>query len=374
MPEKIRILCIVSAMNAGGAETFLMKLYRNIDRTRYQMDFCVNVLEKGFYDDEIKELGGKIYRIPCKTENLYKFKKALSETIKKYHYKYVFRITSNAMGFLDLKIAKKAGAECCIARSSNSSDGGSIGSIISHKAGRLLYGKYVDIALAPSDLAAAYTFGKKAYKNGTVRILHNAVDLNHFHYDEPGREKIRKEFSIPSDAKVFGHIGRFASQKNHSFLAEIFRDIYARNKNAIFLLVGEGELRPEFEKKIIGAGMQDNVIFAGVRSDIPQLLSAMDVFVFPSLYEGMPNTVIEAQATGLPCVISDTITKEADITGLVHYVPLNSLPEKWADIAIKQLEISREDQTRCFRENKYDIGSTVREFENILDEGKACRH
>lgn len=369
MEEVNRVLCLISAMNTGGAETFLMKLYRNMDRSRYQMDFCVTVSEKGFYDDEIEELGGKIYRIPRKTENLYRFKSALSDVVKNNNYKYVLRITSNAMGFLDLKIAKKAGAECCIARSSNSSDGGSMRSIISHKIGSLLYRKYIDIALAPSDLAASYTFGKKAYESGIVHILHNAVDLKRFHYDEEARKEIRTEFSIIPDAKVFGHVGRFAEQKNHIFLAEIFKEISIKNENAVFLLVGDGELRAMFEKKIEETGIKGRVIFAGVRADIPRLLSAMDVFVFPSFYEGMPNTVIEAQATGLPCVISDTITNEADITGLVQYMSLDRSPKEWADLSIRQLKLKRENQEICFREKKYDIESTVIEFENILNEG-----
>lgn len=361
-----RLLCIMNNMNAGGAETFLMKIYRNIDKTKYQFDFCINVKEKCFHEDEILKLGGKIFRIPSKTENMKEFKQHLTDVIKRNKYEYVLRITSNAMGFLDLKVAKKAGAKVCCARSSNSSDGAGTKSKVAHTLGRLLYKKYVDVAFAPSDLAASYTFGKKAYKNGKVHILHNAVDLDVFHYDEDARNKVRKEFGIGSDVNVFGHIGRFMEQKNHMFLADIFKCVKEINSNAVLLLVGDGNLKEQFEKKAIELGIKDSIIFTGIRSDIPALLSAMDVFVFPSLYEGMPNTVIEAQATGLPCVIADTITREANITDLVEYLSLSDSAEHWAQISIQKLCLKRSDTKQAFVENKYNIQSLTKEFKRII--------
>ena len=165
-------------MNAGGAETFLMKIYRQLDKTKYQMDFCINVPNKCFYEDEIISLGGKIYRIPSKSESFQLYKKKLFEVVNSNGYKYVLRIASNGASFIDLKIAKKAGASVCAVRSSNSSDGKGLKVKIAHRLGRVLYGKYVDVRIAPSDLAAIYTFGERAYKNGEVNILHNALDLD----------------------------------------------------------------------------------------------------------------------------------------------------------------------------------------------------
>jgi len=140
-----RLLCLVSAMNAGGAETFLMKLYRQLDKTKYQMDFCVNIFEEGYYDEEIRRLGGKIYQIPSKSSNAKEFSLQLRDIVSKEGYEYVLRITSNALGFMDLKIAKKAGAKVCVARSSNSSDGGSLKFKIAHLIGKFLYGRYIDV-------------------------------------------------------------------------------------------------------------------------------------------------------------------------------------------------------------------------------------
>ena len=362
-----KVLCLIGSMNTGGAETFLMKVYRAIDTTKYQMDFCVNVKEKGYYDDEIESRGGRIYRIPSKSENIKEFKKSLTDIIQKEKYEYVFRITSNCAGFMDLKIAKKAGAKVCSGRSSNSSDGNSIKAKIVHRLGRWLYGKYVDVKFAPSVLAAEYTFGKKAYRKGQVELLHNGVDLNVFKFDEEDRKAIREEFNISDEKVLVGHVGRFMTQKNHSFLIEIFSEIKKQNTNAVLMLVGgNGDLEGQVRAKIAQLGLDGSVIFTGVRSDIPKIFSAMDVFVFPSLYEGMPNTVIEAQATGLPCVIADTITREADITGLVQYLPLKDTSEKWASVALSAISKERKNTKSDFINNKYDIESVAQEFVRLV--------
>jgi glycosyltransferase involved in cell wall biosynthesis len=352
-------------MNAGGAETFLMKLYRNLDRTRYQMDFCINVPDKCFYEDEILSMGGRIFRIPSKSEDMKGFARGLTDVIRKEGYESVLRITSSTMGLYDLKVAKKAGDKRLLARSSNSSDGGSLKAKLAHLIGKVLYRKYVTCAFAPSDLAAKYTFGEKAYRDGKVFILPNAVDLNVFSFSEEKRKAIREEFGIAENTKVIGHVGRFMAQKNHTFLAEIFKEMLALEEDSVLFLVGNGELQEKFEAKAKEIGIFDRVIFAGLRSDVPDLLSAMDVFVFPSLYEGMPNTVIEAQATGLPCVIADTITKEAKITDLVQHLPLEK-PEIWADTALKAVYAERTDTTEELIQKGYEISSSAEKFVKLV--------
>lgn len=352
-------------MDTGGAETFLMKLYRNIDRDKIQMDFCINDKKTGLYESEILDMGGKIYRIPSKSENVKEFRKQLFNIVKQNGYKYVLRVTSNAMGFMDLKIAKKAGATVCAARSSNSSDGQSVASKIAHIAGRLLYTKYLDVKIAPSDLAAKYTFGNKAYQNGKVQILRNGLNLDTYKYDSQKKEQIKNELGIPKNALVIGHIGRFDKQKNHDFLIDIFKCIKQKEKSAVLLLVGIGPLKEDILAKVKSAGLSNSVVFAGQRNDVPALLCAMDLFVFPSFYEGMPNTVIEAQANGLKCVISDSITKQADITGLVTYLSLHKPAEFWADVAIKSVQ-KRRDTKDSFIKSGYDIKSATQKFINII--------
>lgn len=357
-----RILCLLNSMSVGGAETFVMKLYRQMDRTQCQLDFCVNVQEKCFYDDEILSMGGRIFRIPSKSENCKEFTRQLTELIKKEKYEYVLRVTSNAMGFMDLKVAKKAGARICAARSSNSSDGKGLKLWAAHRLGKLLYGRYVDVKFAPSDLAAIYTFGKKAYDSGKVTILHNAVDTEVFHFDAQGRELVRKELGIDDNTLLVGHVGRLEPQKNHAQLLEIYAELMKTCPQSRLVLVGKGSLEAQIREKAEQLGITDRLIFAGVRSDVPQLLSAMDVFVFPSFYEGMPNTVIEAQSTGLPCIIADTITREADITGLVQYLPLEASAQQWAQMALEASKQPRRDTREDFIKNHYDIRSVAEEF------------
>ena len=352
-------------MNSGGAETFLMKLYRKIDKNSYQMDFCVNIKEEGFYDKEILEMGGKIYHIPSKSENVRKFKKSLTEIIKNEKYEYVLRITSNTMGFMDLKIAKKAGAKVCAARSSNSNDPQELKMKIAHILGRILYGKYVDVKIAPSELAGIYTFGENEYNKHNVHILKNAVDLEQYKYSDQNRKNIRSELGISDDDIVCGHIGRFSKQKNHKHLIEIFNSLLKKSPNAKLILVGEGELQQDVIKQCKQLGIQENVYFLGVRSDIPAILSAMDVFVFPSLYEGMPNTVIEAQATGLSCVISDTITKQANVLGSVKYISLNSSNDIWVQEILNKSK-KRYFSKEVFIQKGYEINSSVEDFLSIM--------
>lgn len=361
-----RLLCIIGTMNSGGAETFLMKLYRTLDRTKYQMDFCINLMEENFYSKEISDMGGKIYCIPPKSAGVKEWKEKLTNIIKANRYDYVLRITSNAAGFMDLMVAKKAGAKICSVRSSNSSDGTGIKAKLVHRLSKVLYGKYVDVKFAPSDLAAEYTFGKGSVDNGKATILHNAVNLDAYKFYPEERKNLRKEFGIENKL-IVGHIGRFMVQKNHKFLLEIFAEIKKMRPDAVLLLVGgNGNLEQEVKDQVIEMGLKDDAVFAGVRSDIPQLLSAMDVFVMPSFYEGMPNTVIEAQSTGLSCVIADTITKQANITGLVEYLPLNESAKYWADKVIEAAEKERRNTKQDFINAKYDIESVTKEFVRLV--------
>ena len=362
-----RLLCLVSCMNTGGAETFLMKLYRKIDRTKYQMDFGVFTEEEGFYDEEIKLLGGKVHHLIPKTKNFALYKKRLYDLVKKEQYKYVLRITSNAAGFYDLKIAKEAGAEVCIARSSNSSDGDSFKVKLINDISRFLFVIYVDVKIERSDLAAEYTFGKNATANGEVHYLNNGLDLNVYSFSEEKRKRIQGEFGLQGKF-VVGHVGRFSKQKNHEFLIDIFYELKKQKDNAVLLLVGNGELKQNIEGKAKALGIADSLIFAGIRSDVPDLLSAMDVFVFPSFYEGMPNTVIEAQATGLPCVIADTITKEAGVTDCVHFMSLVDSAEKWVDKILESKNnniVDRSLYSKVMKNRGYDINDVVKMFKKI---------
>ena len=349
----------------GGAETFLMKIYRNIDKEKYQFDFIVSVKEKGFYNDEIENLDGRIYYVPPKSKSFVKSFLGIRKIVKEQKYKYVIRVNEHSLSTLDLIAAKLGGAKMLIMRSSNAGTaGGKINKIL-HRIFKFLPKIIPNVKIAPSSEAACYTFGKKQLNKGKVKILHNAIPYEDFIFNQDIRNKMRKDLKI-EDKLVIGHIGRFNEQKNHKFLVDIFEKIKEENKNAILLLVGKGNLENEIKKQVEELNLNDSVIFLGIRKDIPQLLMAMDIYVFPSLYEGMPNTVIEAQATGLKCIVSDTITKEANITGLVTYVSLTNDINIWKNNILKNYTYKREDTSKIFKQKGKDIKDVSDKFINIM--------
>ncbi len=356
-----RLLCCMSSMDTGGAETFLMKQYRALDRASYQIDFCVNKFERGYYDDEIERLGGRLYRIPPKSKDFFGSLKALEAIVKENGYEAVLVSSVKPGTALELIAAKRGGAKRLIYRSSNTSvDSGKKQQLL-HATVGLLAHTVPTVKLAPSVEAAEYCFGKGCVKKGEAHLLHNGIDPQFYCYSPAERARLRAEWELPEDCLVLGHIGRFAKAKNHGFLLEVFARVSERAPNSRLLLIGQGEREQEIKAKAQALGAADRVIFTGVRSDIPALLSAADVFVFPSLYEGMPNTVIEAQALSLPCFVSDRVTADAAITELVRFLPLDS-PEHWAQAILERPARERVDRSREIIEKGYDAQSTSREF------------
>lgn len=355
-----KALCITGSMNAGGAQTFMMKIMRNLDMSRYTLDFCVSIDEEGFFDKEILTLGGKIHHITSKTENSGKFKKELKELLREEKYDTVIRMGDTCFSFFDLFIAKRCGVPRVVFRSCNSNFIGRKTQLIIHKLLRNFLSRFIDVRVAPSTEAARFTFGNSLVNKGEVQILHNGLELKKYEYSDRARKTIRKEFNL-TNKFVIGHVGRFNLQKNHSFLIEIFACIEKKRDDAVLMLVGNGELESEIKKKVIDLKLTDKVIFTGIRKDIGGILSAMDVFAFPSYFEGMPNTVIEAQANGLHCMVSDSITKEANITGLVDYIPLEKSAEEWARKIICT-DIQHKQVYSDFISNEYDIESVVTSF------------
>jgi glycosyltransferase involved in cell wall biosynthesis len=361
-----RILCIVGGMDAGGAETFLMKVYRVLDKTKYQMDFYVASQAEGFYDQEIISMGGKIFRSIPKSKGVFKSFIALKDTVKKQKYNYVMRVSQHSLSTLDLLAAKMGGAKFLVYRSSNSATGGGAVNRTLHVLFKWLPMTVPTIKIAPSTEAAEFMFGKNCVKRSKVKLIKNAIAIDDFIFNQEIRDKIRKDFNI-DDKFVVGHIGRFNFQKNHSFLIDIFSEIIKKHANSVLILIGKGELEDEIKNKIKSLALADKVIFTGVRSDIPDLLMAMDVFIFPSFFEGMPNTVIEAQATSLPCIVSDTITKESNITGLISYLPLDDHPKKWAEQAyIFMNNYKRINTKEIFIKKGYDIISESQKLIELI--------
>jgi len=350
--KPIRILQVVTIMNRGGLETMLMNYYRQMDKEKVQFDFMVHRQEEGHYDKEIVELGGKIYRMPqIKPGNYRLYFKLLDEFFKQHlEYKVVHSHINENSSFV-LRAAKKAGIPCRIAHSHLSDLG------IDIKLPFRLYARYFMKSnpthyFACSEKAGQWLFGNKIANSTEIKLLNNAVNVNEFKYNEKARNSLRKELGIENKL-VIGHIGRFNKQKNHEYLLDIFKAVLQHRQDVILLLVGEGQLRPQIEKKIDNLGLSSHVKLLGVRTDIPNILQAMDLFLFPSLFEGLPVVLVEAQAAGLRCVVSNAITLESDVTGRVEYVSLNRSPEQWAKIILNST-YEHVDTSKMLKNNGYD--------------------
>lgn len=313
-------------MNIGGAETFLMNVYRNIDREKIQFDFVIHTKEKCDYEDEINQLGGRVYRISRFSKNPIQNMLELASIIKnnKGVYKTIHRHTNSSIVFTDLLIAKLCGIKNRYVHShSNSSPKAKR----LHKIFRPLLNSLATRKFACSQDAAIWTFGKKASKN--VEIIYNGIDIQKFIFDLRTRNIIRKRENC-GNKKIIGHVGRFAFAKNHSFIIDIFNSLLKKDSNYELWLIGDGELKQEIEKKVKDFNIESKVKFFGKRNDINELLQAMDIFLFPSIYEGLGISLIEAQISGLYCLVSDNIQNEAIITNYVKKLEIkdNNL-QKW---------------------------------------------
>lgn len=342
MSEPIRILHVFGRLDSGGAESRTMDIYRQIDRSKVQFDFAIHTNDKCFFTDEVKSLGGRIYSFPRFIgRNYVQYKKSWNNFFRNHpEYRIVHGHQTNT-GFVYLREAKVNNVPIRIAHSRNSNKENLIKKYIC-KLSKL----YASHLFAVSKIAGISEFGERAFNKGLVKILPNAIDAKKYSFDEEVRKMKRLELGI-EDETLITHIGRFHPQKNHVFLLEIFKLILSSKPSSKLLLVGDGPLRKEITEKISELQIEESVIMAGTRSDVPKLLQAADILIFPSLFEGLPGVVLEAQAAGLPCVIADTITEEVKITKLVEYVPLEKKTVYWVN---KTFDILR----KTVRENTYE--------------------
>ena len=351
----IRILHIVTYMGRGGLETMLMNYYRSLDRSRVQFDFLTHRDFRADYDDEIEALGGRIYRLP----NLNPFSRSYLGALDRFfgeHPEYrIVHSHLDCMSAIPLKAAKKHGVPVRIAHSHNSNQTKDAKYLL-----KLIY-KQMIAHNATELFACSDEAGRWMFAGADFRVLNNAIDAERYGYDANIRAEVRKELGIPADAFTAGHVGRFMPQKNHGFLLRIFAEL---PDNAMLLLVGDGELRAENEHLAEELGIRDRVIFAGLRRDVERMLQAMDVFVFPSLYEGLPLSVIEAQAAGLPCLISDKVPIECKKTDLVTQIPLDASPAEWAEAVVSAAKTPRTNTLAQIREAGFDIRANAEWLQN----------
>jgi glycosyltransferase involved in cell wall biosynthesis len=355
----VRVLNLFTIMNRGGAETMVMNYYRKIDRAKVQYDFMVHRQERGAYDDEIEAMGGRIYRMkPVRPWTSTEYRRQIRQFYQTHSEYKIIHSHMSELGYYDFLEAEKAGVPVRICHAHNRPYGLDLKSPV-----RWYYKKrmipHITHMFMCGEESGEWLFGGK--NKDKFMQLNNAIDAKKYSYNEKRRQEVRKELEI-SKQLVVGHIGRFDTQKNHTFLIDVFYQIWKKQPDAILLLVGDdsGDCGKKIHHKVCQMGMEKQVRFLGVRSDVPDLLQAMDVFVFPSLFEGLSLASIEAQAAGLPCIISDKIPIECKKTDLVQVVSLKETPEKWANIAMDVAGFQRRNTYEEIRTAGFDIVENVR--------------
>lgn len=333
--EPIRVAQVVGPVLLAGVDTVVMNYYRNIDRTKVQFDFIMDGYDSTPIDNEIKELGGRVYKVESYKKNMRKSIQQYYQILKDNHYQIVHS-HMNTLSVFPLFAAWRAGVPVRIAHNHSTSAKGECKVTIMKYMLRPFAKVFSNHFCACSSLAGKWLFGKCFYNSGKVRLIQNAIDIQRFSFNQDIRERIRKELGLENKF-VVGHVGRFVYQKNHDYLLDVFRDIHRYNQNSVLLLIGDGPLKSEIEQKVARFDLGKSVHFLGVRKDVPNLMQAMDIFVFPSNYEGLGMVAIEAQAAGLPTIVSEEIPREAKITDLLSYCHLSQSPEKWAEAILSRM-------------------------------------
>ncbi|WP_229720278.1 glycosyltransferase family 1 protein [Oceanobacillus neutriphilus] len=370
----MKVLQIVGAMNRAGTETMLMNLYRNIDSEKIQFDFISYNQEEAHYDQEIRELGGRIIRLK-KTNSVFE----LYHVIKKYGpYDAVHAHTLFHCG-LSMIAARLAGIKVRISHAHTTLDD-SEGLLrkLYLKSMRFFIAQYSTDLLACSEAAGKYLFGEKRSAGSKYTYFPNAID--YYPYLEEPEMKVNEFLLQQSLGKsiIIGHIGRFIDAKNHLFLVEIMKRIIQKDKTVKLLFVGDGDLRDEIEAIVSAADLKENIRFAGLREDIPVMLHSMDVFVFPSIYEGLGLVLLEAQASGVPCIVSEAIQPEADLhIGLFTRLSLSDHPDVWADKIIEKAGQKEQNLSKIkdgFENNGYSVNQAVHKLKKIYQYNEVEEH
>ena len=361
----LRVLMLFTILNRGGAETMVMNYYRAIDRSKLQFDFVVHREEEGDYEEEIRSLGGKIYRMmPLRPHTFGKYAHQIAEFFDSHPEYRIIHGQCSESGYFFYKEAARRGIPVIIAHAHNSHVKFDLKWIVRTWMKHQMR-PYLTHYFACGEEAAEWLFGKQLAKNAI--ILKNAINTLQYKFDEQMREKKRKELRLASSTLTICHIGRFDKVKNHNFILDIFEKLLKKRPDAHLLLIGDGVLRKQTENKAKEKGILAQVRFLGVRRDVNELLQAADVLVFPSLFEGLGIAVVEAQCTGMPCIISDIIPNEVMITDLVEKVSLHESASIWAEklIAATTRTFDRPAYAEKVASAGYDIKSNSRWLEEF---------
>lgn len=352
--KTIRILHVVRKMDKGGVQSMIMNYYRNIDPTMIQFDFVVQDSEKGFYDDEIYGLGGNIY-IAKNLTNIFGYYNSLNTILKQNKYQ-IIHIHQNFANVHSLLVAYFNKIPVRISHSHNDYPEKNLIRKIMKKNIKLFINILSTHRFSCSVNAGNWLYGVSQVKKGNVYVVNNAINTEKYSFNKKTRIEVRRELNL-KDSIVIGHVGNFNTQKNHSFLIDVFEQYLKINKNSFLFLVGEGNLENTIRKKVESKNMNENVKFLGTQSDVEKWLNVFDIFLLPSLHEGLPVTLIEAQTTGLKCLISNEVTKDVALTNLLKYLSLDLSPDVWAKELNNMIDSSqlRTSMSEKIKFSGYDI-------------------
>ncbi len=328
MTKPIRILQIIGIAAGGGVEAVVMNYYEHIDRSQVQFDFVIHRDSPVDITQKVESLGGRVYKVSPYYQNLLAFTWDIYRIIKRNHYRIVHS-NMNTLSAFPLFAAWLAGVPVRILHNHSTSSPGetkrNIAKAILKPWAKLFANRY----WACSRLAAEWMYGKETAETDKVTVIPNAIDLAKYAFNAEKRKQLRQEMGLMNEF-VIGHVGRFMFQKNHDFLIDVFAKTLVKNPNMVLILVGDGPLRRRIENKVKRLGIEEKVKFLGIRSDVQALYNAMDLFLLSSHYEGLPVVGVEAQANGLPCLVSDDVTKEMKLTSSVTYKKLSEGIDAWA--------------------------------------------
>jgi glycosyltransferase involved in cell wall biosynthesis len=363
----LRVLQVVGAMNRGGAEVFIMNMFREIRRYGIEFDFAVNTTGPGEFDDEIRALGGRILAHPNPGEAGFRlYGKALRRTLE--HYGPFDAVHSHVRLFSGwvLRVAANAGVPVRIAHGHSVADGQprSLKRQAYALCMRWLLRRNGTHLFGCSRAVCEAVYGTMCWKDPRVRVVPNAIRIEEYTGSLDGRKSLCDDLNIPLRSLLIGHVGNFREPKNHSFLLDLFTALSAKRPDARLILVGDGPLRPAVEAEVLARKLVSNVHFLGTRRDVPRLLGSLDVVVLPSLWEGIPVSIIEAQACGTPCVVSDVVPLEVDVgLGLVHFTSLSSGIASWIQAVLAQEGRQRPSwisRRKALEDSGYDIRRVAR--------------
>lgn len=366
--EPIRVAQVVGKWVGGGVESVLMNYCTHINDKEVQFDFICDEDSTDIPYDKIESIGGRVILVPP-YQNIFEYQKELTKVFTEEKYEIVHSHI-NALSVFPLYAAKKANVPVRIAHSHSTSSKKEWKRNLVKNMLRPFSKVFATDYMCCSEHAGRWLFGDKKYDEGNVYLLNNAIDVDYFKYNEEVRKNKREELNIPDDIKVIGHVGRFVSQKNHEFLIDIFNEVHKKDKKTILVLIGQGPLMGDIKKKVNELGISDCVKFLGQRKDINELYQALDLFLFPSIYEGLGMVLVEAQGSGLPCIASTEVPTYAKVSDLVDFLDLDLGEKVWSK---KVLEILNNSKARSVsKENFEDKGYDINlESMKLIDKYKA---